>query len=264
MAQQQMGSGIMDLVSRLLAERESVTGKLGLPKGLKKGSVSDKEFKLMTDKAEMPDNLRGLKPATNNFLKSGGMSDEEFDILKNGGNTYGATSDGGSYSNSNITGGQQQFINAMNTVEDGALSGFVQHNTPTIQGMGVDSISMQDMKNLPADAMRSQFMDIFKSSKLSGFPEGKPSQASAVGAVSEREAEALQRSELNTMGVDGVSSDIDTMFAQALQGMSPDKASDVIMTLQQYTPDQQINFKQQFLSGNVPQYELEAQSNLGF
>ena len=84
----------------------------------------------------------------------------------------------------------------------------------------------------------------------------------AVGALSDREAATLQGA---TMGVDnGASSDLDTMFAQALNSMSPDQASEVIMTINQYTPDQQANFKQQFLSGNVPSYELENQSNLGF
>ena len=65
------------------------------------------------------------------------------------------------------------------------------------------------------------------------------------------------------MGVAPVS-DVDTMFAQALQGMSPDQANEVIMTIQNYTPDQQQTFNAQYLQGNVPQYELEAQSNLGF
>ena len=54
------------------------------------------------------------------------------------------------------------------------------------------------------------------------------------------------------------------MFAQELQNMNPTQANEVIMMLQNYTPDQQQNFKAQYLSGNVPQYELEAQSNLGF
>ena len=258
----EMSTGIMDLLSKLIGERENFLGKTNMPTGLKKGAVSEKEYQTLRDGgSEIPDELKGLKTATN-FLSKGGMSDEEFNTLKNGRNTYGATSDRGTYSDSNITGGQQQYLKAMNYVDDGDLSGFVQHNSPMLHGLGIDKISMQDMQNLPADAIRSQMMDIFKSSKLSGFPEGKPSQAGAVGALSDREAATLQGA---TMGVDnGASSDLDTMFAQALNSMSPDQASEVIMTINQYTPDQQANFKQQFLSGNVPSYELENQSNLGF
>jgi len=259
----EMSTGIMDLLSKLIGERENFLGKTNMPTGLKKGAVSEKEYQTLRDGgSEIPTELQGLKTPTN-FLSKGGMSDEEFNTLKNGRNTYGATSDRGTYSDSNITGGQQQYLKAMNYVDDGDLSGFVQHNSPMLHGLGIDKISMQDMQNLPADAIRSQMMDIFKSSKLSGFPEGKPSQAGAVGAVSDREAQTLANIEMGKYG-GGASSDVDNMFAQALSSMSPEQASEVIMTIQNYTPDQQQNFKAQFLQGNVPSYELENQSNLGF
>ena len=274
----EMSTGIMDLLSKLIGERENFLGRTEMPKGLK-GAISDKEYQTLRDGgSEIPTELQGLKTPTN-FLAKGGMSDQEFDTLKNGRNTYGAThtmpdgtvmqgathgSGRGSYADSNITGGQTQFINAMNNVDNGALSGFMQQATPNLKEMGVNT--SLDL-NIPPEALRTQMMDIFKSSNLSGFPEGKPSQRGAVnqmGAVAEREMEALRRSEMATMGVDGASSDVDTMFAQALNSMSPDKASEVIMTIQGYTPDQQTNFKQQFLAGNVSPYELEMQSNLGF
>ena len=249
----------MDLLSKLIGERENFLGKTDMPTGIKKGAVSEKEYQTLRDGgSEIPDELKGLKTQTN-FLSKGGMSDEEFNTLKNGRNTYQPNSDRGIYSDSNITDGQTQFLNAMNYVDDGALSGFMQNQLPTLRHQGVNSVDL----NLPADAMRNQMMDIFKSSKLSGFPEGKPSQAGAVGAVSDREAQTLANIEMAKYG-GGASSDVDNMFSQALSSMSPEQASEVIMTIQNYTPDQQQNFKAQFLQGNVPSYELENQSNLGF
>ena len=76
---------------------------------------------------------------------------------------------------------------------------------------------------------------------------------------------AITKAETDAFGIPlGASLDVDTMFAKALFNMSPEEAGKIIMTIQNYTPDQQQMFKAQFLQGNVPQYELEAQSNLGF
>ena len=85
--------------------------------------------------------------------------------------------------------------------------------------------------------------------------KGGSSPQTSYGGSAFSDAEMTQMQPMN---------DVDAMFAQELQNMNPTQANEVIMMLQNYTPDQQQNFKAQYLSGNVPQYELEAQSNLGF
>jgi len=65
----------------------------------------------------------------------------------------------------------------------------------------------------------------------------------------------------------GAVSNVDTMFAQALNALSPREQAEIIQTTQGYTEEQVENFKIQYLQGRVSSYELERpylQSNLGF
>ena len=65
----------------------------------------------------------------------------------------------------------------------------------------------------------------------------------------------------------GAVSNVDTMFAQALNALSPREQAEIIQTTKGYTDEQVENFKIQFLQGRVSSYELERpylQSNLGF
>ena len=65
----------------------------------------------------------------------------------------------------------------------------------------------------------------------------------------------------------GAVSNVDTMFAQALNALSPREQAEIIQTTQGYTDEQVENFKIQYLQGRVSSYELERpylQSNLGF
>ena len=65
----------------------------------------------------------------------------------------------------------------------------------------------------------------------------------------------------------GAVSNVDTMFAQALNALPPREQAEIIQTTQGYTEEQVENFKIQYLQGRVSSYELERpylQSNLGF
>ena len=90
--------------------------------------------------------------------------------------------------------------------------------------------------------------------------------------VSERALADLRRREVIQAnlggGMDqGAVSNVDTMFAQALNALSPREQAEIIQTTKGYTDEQVENFKIQFLQGRVSSYELERpylQSNLGF
>jgi len=78
-----------------------------------------------------------------------------------------------------------------------------------------------------------------------------------LGAVSDQEMQHFQ----------GAASNVDTMFAQALNALPPREQAEIIQTTQGYTEEQVENFKIQYLQGRVSSYELERpylQSNLGF
>jgi len=131
-----------------------------------------------------------------------------------------------------------------------------------------EGTGMQDLRYAPRNigaVSNNEIADLIEKSKISGRPEGRPSQQTMIkGGSSPQQSyggSAFSDTEMTQMQP---MNDVDAMFAQELQNMNPQQANEVIMMLQNYTPDQQQNFKQQYLSGNVPQYELEAQSNLGF
>ena len=65
----------------------------------------------------------------------------------------------------------------------------------------------------------------------------------------------------------GAVSNVDQMFAQALNTLSPREQAEIVQTTQGYNDEQVENFKRQYLQGRVSSYELERpylQSNLGF
>ena len=225
------GFGVMDLLQKLFKEREQRDGA--------KGAMSDKEFKtLQQGGSELPDSLKGLKKPTNR----GSMSDAEFNKLSEG--SYGG--------NVNRTGRLNEINNPL------------YNNMPNYyEGTG-----MQDLRYAPRNigaVSNNEIAELMEKSKISGRPEGRPSQQTMIkGGSSPQQSyggSAFSDREMTAMRP---MVDVDTMFAQELQNMNPQQANEVIMMLQNYTPDQQQNFKEQYLSGNVPQYELEAQSNLGF
>ena len=62
----------------------------------------------------------------------------------------------------------------------------------------------------------------------------------------------------------GAVSNVDTMFAQALNSLSDIEQAEIVNTTRGYTDEQVENFKIQYLQGRVSPYELEQQRNLGF
>lgn len=225
------GFGVMDLLQKLFKEREQRDGATG--------AMSDKEFQtLQQGGSELPDSLKGLKKPMNR----GSVSDAEFNKFREG--SYGG--------NVNRTGRLNEINNPL------------YNNMPNYyEGTG-----MQDLRYAPRNIgaiSDKEISDLMQRTKISGRPEGRPSQQTMIkGGSSPQQSyggSAFSDREMTAMRP---MVDVDTMFAQELQNMNPRQANEVIMMLQNYTPDQQQNFKAQFLSGNVPQYELEAQSNLGF
>ena len=225
------GFGVMDLLQKLFKEREQRDGATG--------AMSDKEFQtLQQGGSELPDSLKGLKKPMNR----GSVSDAEFNKFREG--SYGG--------NVNRTGRLNEINNPL------------YNNMPNYyEGTG-----MQDLRYAPRNIgaiSDKEISDLMQRTKISGRPEGRPSQQTMIkGGSSPQQSyggSAFSDREMTAMRP---MVDVDTMFAQELQNMNPQQASEVIMMLQNYTPDQQQNFKEQFLTGNVPQYELDAQSNLGF
>ena len=131
-----------------------------------------------------------------------------------------------------------QFKKASQYVDDGALSGWLTNQLPALRQMGADNIDL----NVPPREIRNQI------DAMTGRP---------LGAVSDQEMQHFQ----------GATSNVDTMFAQALNALSPREQAEIIQTTQGYTEEQVENFKIQYLQGRVSSYELERpylQSNLGF
>jgi len=224
------GFGVMDLLQKLFKEREQRNGATG--------AMSDKEFQtLQQGGSELPDSLKGLKKPMNR----GSVSDAEFNRFSEG--SYGG--------------------NVNRTCRLNEINNPLYNNMPNYyEGTG-----MQDLRYAPRNIgaiSDREISDLMQRTKISGRPEGRPSQQTMIkGGSSPQQSyggSAFSDREMTAMRP---MVDVDTMFAQELQNMNPQQASQVIMMLQNYTPDQQQNFKEQFLSGNVPQYELEAQSNLG-
>ena len=187
----------------------------------------------------------------------GAVSDQEFKTLQQGGSELPDSLKGlKTPSNFLSKGGMSDA--EFNRLSQGSYGGDVNRTNQ------ISTINNTSLNNTGA-VSNNEILNLIEKSKISGRPEGRPSQQTMIkggsspqtsyGGSAFSDAEMTQMQPMN---------DVDAMFAQELQNMNPQQANEVIMMLQNYTPDEQQNFKAQYLSGNVPQYELEAQSNLGF
>tara|TARA_R110002073_G_scaffold77849_4_gene188236 strand:+ start:296 stop:937 length:642 start_codon:yes stop_codon:yes gene_type:complete len=187
----------------------------------------------------------------------GAVSDQEFKTLQQGGSELPDSLKGLKTPTNFLSKGGMSDAE-FNRLSQGSYGGDVNRTSQ------LSEINNTSLNNTGA-VSNNEILNLIEKSKISGRPEGRPSQQTMIkggsspqtsyGGSAFSDAEMTQMQPMN---------DVDAMFAQELQNMNPTQANEVIMMLQNYTPDQQQNFKAQYLSGNVPQYELEAQSNLGF
>ena len=187
----------------------------------------------------------------------GAVSDQEFKTLQQGGSELPDSLKGLKTPTNFLSKGGMSDAE-FNRLSQGSYGGDVNRTNQ------LSTINNTSLNNTGA-VSNNEILNLIEKSKISGRPEGRPSQQTMIkggsspqtsyGGSAFSDAEMTQMQPMN---------DVDAMFAQELQNMNPQQANEVIMMLQNYTPDQQQNFKAQYLSGNVPQYELEAQSNLGF
>ena len=187
----------------------------------------------------------------------GAVSDQEFKTLQQGGSELPDSLKGLKTPTNFLSKGGMSDAE-FNRLSQGSYGGDVNRTSQ------LSTINNTSFNNTGA-VSNNEILNLIEKSKISGRPEGRPSQQTMIkggsspqtsyGGSAFSDAEMTQMQPMN---------DVDAMFAQELQNMNPQQANEVIMMLQNYTPDQQQNFKAQYLSGNVPQYELQAQSNLGF
>jgi hypothetical protein len=187
----------------------------------------------------------------------GALSEKEFNTLQQGGSELPDSLKGLKTPTNFLSKGGMSDAE-FNRLSQGSYGGDVNRTNQ------ISAINNTSLNNTGA-VSNNEILNLIEKSKISGRPEGRPSQQTMIkggsspqtsyGGSAFSDAEMTQMQPMN---------DVDAMFAQELQNMNPQQANEVIMMLQNYTPDQQQNFKAQYLSGNVPQYELEAQSNLGF
>ena len=187
----------------------------------------------------------------------GAMSDQEFKTLQQGGSELPDSLKGLKTPTNFLSKGGMSDAE-FNRLSQGSYGGDVNRTNQ------ISTINNTSLNNTGA-VSNNEILNLIEKSKISGRPEGRPSQQTMIkggsspqtsyGGSAFSDAEMTQMQPMN---------DVDAMFAQELQNMNPQQANEVIMMLQNYTPNEQQNFKAQYLSGNVPQYELEAQSNLGF
>ncbi len=187
----------------------------------------------------------------------GAVSDQEFKTLQQGGSELPDSLKGLKTPTNFLSKGGMSDAE-FNRLSQGSYGGDVNRTSQ------LSEINNTSLNNTGA-VSNNEILNLIEKSKISGRPEGRPSQQTMIkggsspqtsyGGSAFSDAEMTQMQPMN---------DVDAMFAQELQNMNPQQANEVIMMLQNYTPDEQQNFKAQYLSGNVPQYELEAQSNLGF
>jgi hypothetical protein len=187
----------------------------------------------------------------------GAVSDQEFKTLQQGGSELPDSLKGLKTPTNFLSKGGMSDAE-FNRLSQGSYGGDVNRTNQ------ISTINNTSLNNTGA-VSNNEILNLIEKSKISGRPEGRPSQQTMIkggsspqtsyGGSAFSDAEMTQMQPMN---------DVDAMFAQELQNMNPQQANEVIMMLQNYTPDEQQNFKAQYLSGNVPQYELEAQSNLGF
>ncbi len=187
----------------------------------------------------------------------GAVSDQEFKTLQQGGSELPDSLKGLKTPTNFLSKGGMSDAE-FNRLSKGSYGGDVNRTSQ------LSTINNTSLNNTGA-VSDNEILNLIEKSKISGRPEGRPSQQTMIKGGSSPQTSyggsAFSDQEMTQMQP---MNDVDAMFAQELQNMNPQQANEVIMMLQNYTPDQQQNFKAQYLSGNVPQYELEAQSNLGF
>ena len=187
----------------------------------------------------------------------GAVSDQEFKTLQQGGSELPDSLKGLKTPTNFLSKGGMSDAE-FNRLSQGSYGGDVNRTSQ------LSEINNTSLNNTGA-VSNNEILNLIEKSKISGRPEGRPSQQTMIKGGSSPQTSyggsAFSDTEMTQMQP---MNDVDAMFAQELQNMNPQQANEVIMMLQNYTPDQQQNFKAQYLSGNVPQYELEAQSNLGF
>lgn len=187
----------------------------------------------------------------------GAMSDQEFKTLQQGGSELPDSLKGLKTPTNFLSKGGMSDAE-FNRLSQGSYGGDVNRTSQ------LSEINNTSLNNTGA-VSNNEILNLIEKSKISGRPEGRPSQQTMIKGGSSPQTSyggsAFSDTEMTQMQP---MNDVDAMFAQELQNMNPQQANEVIMMLQNYTPDEQQNFKAQYLSGNVPQYELEAQSNLGF
>lgn len=187
----------------------------------------------------------------------GAVSDQEFKTLQQGGSELPDSLKGLKTPTNFLSKGGMSDAE-FNRLSQGSYGGDVNRTNQ------LSTINNTSLNNTGA-VSDNEILNLIEKSKISGRPEGRPSQQTMIKGGSSPQTSyggsAFSDQEMTQMQP---MNDVDAMFAQELQNMNPQQANEVIMMLQNYTPDQQQNFKAQYLSGNVPQYELEAQSNLGF
>jgi hypothetical protein len=187
----------------------------------------------------------------------GALSEKEFNTLQQGGSELPDSLKGLKTPTNFLSKGGMSDAE-FNRLSQGSYGGDVNRTSQ------LSEINNTSLNNTGA-VSNNEILNLIEKSKISGRPEGRPSQQTMIKGGSSPQTSyggsAFSDTEMTQMQP---MNDVDAMFAQELQNMNPQQANEVIMMLQNYTPDEQQNFKAQYLSGNVPQYELEAQSNLGF
>ena len=187
----------------------------------------------------------------------GAVSDQEFKTLQQGGSELPDSLKGLKTPTNFLSKGGMSDAE-FNRLSQGSYGGDVNRTSQ------LSEINNTSLNNTGA-VSNNEILNLIEKSKISGRPEGRPSQQTMIKGGSSPQTSyggsAFSDTQMTQMQP---MNDVDAMFAQELQNMNPQQANEVIMMLQNYTPDEQQNFKAQYLSGNVPQYELEAQSNLGF
>ena len=205
----------------------------------------------------------------------GAVSDREMEASKRAelaSRGFNFETDRGAMSNNEL----QNFKIASQYVPDEYLSGWLTQRAPALRQMGVGNIDLQ----VPPRELRNQInaMTVRPLGAVAGRDYDFMEDGQSVGynftgdGVSERALANLRSREGIQAnlggGMDrGAVSNVDTMFAQALSGLSPREQAEIIQTTQGYNDEQVDNFKRQYLQGRVSSYELERpylQSNLGF
>ena len=206
----------------------------------------------------MAENNFGIMELLQKLLKERGtgVSEKEFGIMSGGQDTgkgYQSFIDKNKFTaGNNYQAGEMQYIDPL-------------ANTPAYNNATTNALSQMRGLVPGVGAVSGREYDFMEDGQSVGYNftgDGVSEQALA----ELRRREGIQANLGGGMD-QGAVSNVDTMFAQALNALSPREQAEIIQTTQGYTDEQVENFKIQFLQGRVSSYELERpylQSNLGF